>query len=115
MKYLKNIWKSWVITHSFEITVAGKYKAICLLSPQGGSSQFDSVKDDYDIKVVINKQKNNELFNVSLYKESDDILPDFNCGEYVKSIDPLGGGHRSASGMKITLDKFIDILKNKTL
>lgn len=99
-------WKSAIKNYGFPVKVAGKYNAICLLSTEFGSVQFESVLDDYDIYIVINRRGDNS-FNISMYKESD-RLPEFSCGGY-RNIK----GHKDAGGGTITLDDFINILQTK--
>lgn len=111
LKYLKKIWKSWIKGHAFPITVAGKYKGICLLSPQGGSIQFSSVLEEYDIYISVNRIDSNS-YNIGMYMEPNRL--DFNCGEYVRATYKNGGGHACACGCKINLEQFIDLIKNKT-
>ena len=108
LAYNKSTWKSWVKTYGFPVTVAGKYKGIALISPQFGSSMFESVLSDYDIYVVA-QRKGPDAFSVSLYKEPD-RLPEFNCGEYVAKTYSNGGGHPSACGCLIDREQFMRLI-----
>jgi len=91
------------VKSGFEVTVAGKYKGIALITPQGGSIQFDSVKDKYELFVVINRV-DEDKFTISMYKEPGD-LPEFHIGKYMEEFYG-GGGHESAAGGRITFKQF---------
>lgn len=91
------------VKSGFEVTVAEKYKGIALITPQGGSIQFDSVKDEYELFVVINRVEEDK-FTISMYKEPGD-LPEFHIGKYMEEFYN-GGGHESAAGGRITFKQF---------
>ena len=115
LKYLKSVWKSWCGNYAFEIEVAGKYKGICMLSAQSGSLQFESVLEtnNYDLQIVVNR-KDSDLYNVSIYKESDDCN-DFDCSEYASKVYKTGNGHKSAAGFTINLEQFERLVRDKKL
>lgn len=115
VKYLKAVWKSWCGNYAFEIEVAEKYKGICMLSAQSGSLQFESVLQDkkYDVQVVVNR-KDSDIYNVSIYKESDDCN-DFDCAWFASKVYGTGNGHKSAAGFTITLEQLEKLLKDKKL
>lgn len=102
--YMRNQWKSHIKNFAFPVRVAGKYNAICLLSTEFGSSQFQSVIDDFDIYIVINRRDKN-LYSISMYKETDRI-PEFSCGGY-KNIR----GHKSAGGGVLSLEEFENLIE----
>ena len=109
--YLKDTWKSWVSNYSFEVTVAGKYRGICILSPMFGSSCFNSVLDkDYEVYIVANTRNGGSTYAASFYKESPNIAPNFSCGEYAKLYG--GGGHDSAAGCELTKEQFERLVFN---
>lgn len=91
------------VKSGFEVTVAGKYKGIALITPQGGSIQFDSVKDKYELFIVVNRV-DEDKFTISMYKEPGD-LPEFHIGKYMEQ-NYGGGGHESAAGGRITFKQF---------
>lgn len=115
LEYLKAVWKSWCGNYAFEIEVADKYKGICMLSAQSGSLQFESVLKDkkYDLQVVVNR-KGPDLYNVSIYKESDDIN-DFDCSWFASKVYGTGNGHKSAAGFTINLEQFERLLRDQKL
>ena len=115
LKYLKSVWKSWCGNCAFDIEVAGKYKGICMLSAQSGSLQFESVlqENKYDLQVVVNR-KEPDLYNVSIYKESDDCN-DFDCAEYASKVYGTGNGHKSAAGFTINLEQFERLVRDQKL
>lgn len=106
--YLKKTRKSAVKVYSFEVTVAGRYKGVCILGTEYGSNVFESVFDKYDIYMVCNRKGENR-YNLSMYMEPD-RLPEFSAGEYLKSINPSAGGHRCAAGIELTLEQFIKLI-----
>lgn len=95
--------------YGFEVTVDGKYKGICLLSPVFGSTAFESVLDEYDIYIVVNRIKKN-YYNVSFYKEPD-RLPEFSCGKYLMA-NYQGGGHDSAAGGVLDIKGFTTLIED---
>lgn len=107
IKYLSTAWEGQVKAYGFPVTVNGKYKGICMLTPQSGSAAFDSVKDDYDIYIVANKK--GDIYSISLYKEPD-RLPDFNLADYLSSKVPGAGGHASACGGTLSEEQFFELL-----
>lgn len=116
LKYLKNVWKSWCSSYAFEVLVAGKYKGICMLSAQGGSLQFESSltsENGYDLQIVVNR-RGPDLYNVGIYKESDDCN-DFDCSEYASKVYKTGNGHKSAAGFTINLEQFTKLIKDQVL
>lgn len=105
LKYLKSAWKGCVKGYAFDVLVAGKYKGICMLTNTFGSSQFDSVKDQYDVYVCVNR-KEADLYNFSIYTNES---CEFNAGEFMKACYN-GGGHKSAAGGKLSLNQFIRLV-----
>lgn len=106
LEYLNNTWRGCVKGYAFEVTVAGKHKGICILTSTFGSSQFDSVKDQYDVYVCANR-KGPDTYNVSMYV--NDKCEDFNAGEYLKT-NYGGGGHIFAAGGTLNLEQFIGLV-----
>lgn len=105
LKYLNGAWKGSVKGYAFDVTIAGKYKGICLLTCTFGSSQFDSVKDQYDAYVCVNR-KGPDLYNISIYVNE---RCDFNAGEFMKTRYS-GGGHSAAAGGRLSLAQFIHLV-----
>jgi oligoribonuclease NrnB/cAMP/cGMP phosphodiesterase (DHH superfamily) len=116
MNYLENVWKSWCGNYAFDVLVAGKYKGICMLSAQGGSLQFQSeltTENGYDLQIVVNR-KGPDLYNIGIYKESDDCN-DFDCSEYASKVYKTGNGHKSAAGFTINLEQFTKLIRDQVL
>ena len=119
MKYQKAVWRSWCGNYAFDITVAGKYRAICMLTAQSGSLQFESILGDpenkgiYDLQVVVNR-KGPDLYNISIYKESDECN-DFDCAEYASKVYKTGNGHKSAAGFTINFEQFAKLMQEQIL
>ena len=107
LKYLKNVWKGCVKGYSFDVLVAGKYRGICMLTNTFGSSQFDSVKDQYDCYICVNR-KESDLYNFSIYTNEN---CEFNAGEFMKAYYG-GGGHKSAAGGKLNLSQFVSLVRD---
>ena len=105
LNYLYNAWKGTVKGYSFDVLVAGKYKGVCMLTNTFGSSQFDSVKDRYDVYICVNR-KGPDLYNFSMYVNEK---CDFNAGEHMK-LYYGGGGHARSSGGKLNLQQFIHLI-----
>jgi oligoribonuclease NrnB/cAMP/cGMP phosphodiesterase (DHH superfamily) len=91
---------------------SGKRKA-CALFLQGGSSSmmFSGAADRVTNGIVFKRQPDTKWV-ISLYNTSDDDT--FDCGLYMKN-NYGGGGHKGAAGGTITEDKFIELLKKKTI
>lgn len=116
LQYLKAVWKSWCGNYAFEVMVDNKYTGICMLTAQTGSLQFESILDGdkkYDLQIVVNR-KGPDLYNVSIYKESDDCN-DFDCSEYASKVYKTGNGHKSAAGFTINLEQFTRLIKDQVL
>lgn len=113
-KYTSMKWKTQVQNSAFEITVAGKYKGIALLTPDFSSTIFESVLDNYQVFCICNVKNDSNYFNVSLYSEPDGRLGDFNLGEYLKT-NYNGGGHKTAAGGKLSQDQFINLVFNRSI
>lgn len=109
--YEKQQFKAAVKTYSFPVTVAGKYKGICILTNSMGSRIFESVKDDYDIYMTANRKTDETTgsvyFTLGMYMENG-RLPEFNCGEYLQSRfgSDKAGGHAGAAGTQLNLADF---------
>lgn len=102
-KYLERAWKSAVKVYSFDITVAGRYKGIAMMSSEFSSNIFSSVMDKYDVFCVVNRRDFGK-YNCSLYIEPGRI-ESFNAGEYLKE-NYGGGGHRGAAGCMLNQIQF---------
>lgn len=105
LNYLYSAWKGTVKGYAFDVTIAGKYKGVCMLTNTFGSSQFDSVKDRYEVFVCVNR-KGPDLYNFSMYVNEG---CDFNAGEHMKKFYG-GGGHAKSSGGKLNLQQFIHLV-----
>ncbi len=105
LEYLNNTWRGSVKGYAFDVLVDGKYKGICMLTSTFGSSQFDSVKDQYDVYVCVNR-KGPDAYNISMYVNEK---CDFNSGEFMKERHS-GGGHAGASGGVLSLDEFVKLI-----
>lgn len=112
-KYTDGLFDSWVKKYSFEVTVGGIHKAICMVCPVFSSKVFDSVGDRYELYVVCEKNGLNEgVYNVSMYSDGKDM--DFSCGEYMKE-HYHGGGHKGAAGGTMTEEEFFELLTKHTM
>lgn len=112
-EYMNGLYKNWCDRFAFEVTVAGKYRGIAMMSPQFGSKIFTPVYDkEYDVYVVVNKNANTDDFNISMYSDKPGI--DFSCGEYMKA-NYNGGGHKGAAGGTITLGQFNKMITEKNV
>jgi len=107
LKYLNGTWKGSVKGYAFDVEVAGKYKGVCMLTSTFGSSQFDSVKDQYDVYICVNR-KSPEVYNFSMYVNDH---CDFDAGALMKSLYS-GGGHKGAAGGLLTLDQFVHLIRD---
>lgn len=107
LQYLNATWKGCVKGYAFEVTIADKYRGICMLTSTFGSSQFDSVKDQYDVYVCVNR-KDSDMYNISMYVNEK---CDFNAGEFMKKLYN-GGGHAGAAGGVLTLDQFVHLVRD---
>lgn len=111
--YMDDLYKTWCGRFSFDVTVDGKWRGICMISPMFTSKIFDSVSADYDCCVILEKNGKQEgVYNVSLY--SDKNIPELSCGDYMKS-HYNGGGHKGAAGGTMTLEQFTRVLNEHTL
>lgn len=113
-KYTDGLFESWVNKYSFEVEVAGQYKAIAMLCPVFTSKVFNSVSDKgYDLYICAEKSGVTDgLYNISMY--SDGAESDFSCGEYMaKNFN--GGGHKGAAGGKMTEEQFIDFITKRSI
>ena len=97
--WLQKSSQSWIQNCGFPVTVAGKYKGIAILSPITGSLVFESVQSQYDLFLVIQVRDGGTRYSLSMYTEPEKNL-DFSCGEYLKSLQPEAGGHKTAAGME---------------
>jgi len=108
LNWLSGASKSWVKIYGIPVTVAGKYKAIALLTPLFGSISFESVLEEYDLYITLNIREGTHV--IGLYAEPD-RLPEFSAGEYLKMIClPGAGGHRAAAGGTLSKEKFLEVL-----
>lgn len=107
LRYLNGTWKGCVKGYAFDVTVADKYKGVCMLTSTFGSTQFDSVKDQYDVYICVNRKDSN-CYNFSMYVNDN---CDFNAGELMKS-KYSGGGHCRSAGGILTLEQFIHLVRD---
>ena len=107
LKYLTGTWKGSVKGYAFDVSVVGKYKGICMLTSTFGSSQFDSVKDQYDVYICVNR-KGPDTYNISMYVNDN---CDFDAGAFMKEHHS-GGGHIRAAGGVLTLDQFVHLIRD---
>ncbi len=107
LQYLNSTWKGSVKGYSFPVLVDGKYNGVCMLTTTFGSSQFESVKNQYDCFVCVNR-KSSDYYNISIYV-SDEC--EFNSGEYMK-LNYNGGGHAKAAGGSLSLEQFIRLVRD---
>lgn len=105
LQYLGNSWKGSVKGYAFPVLVDNKYNGICMLTSTFGSSQFESVKNQYDCYVCVNR-KGPDYYNISIYVND---RCDFNSGEYMKA-NYNGGGHAKAAGGSLNLEQFVRLI-----
>ena len=110
--YLLGKWKSSIANSSFDITVAGSFKGIAIISPDFNSSMFDSVRDDYQVFCIVSPQRKTGMYSCSLYSEPDGRLGDFQLGQYLKESYG-GGGHPTAAGCQLNQEQFLNLIINK--
>lgn len=110
--YLLGKWKSSIANSSFDITVAGSFKGIAIISPDFNSSMFDSVRDDYQVFCIVSPQRKTGMYSCSLYSEPDGRLGDFQLGQYLKE-NYGGGGHPTAAGCQLNQEQFLNLIINK--
>ena len=110
--YLLGKWKSSIANSSFDITVAGSYKGIAIISPDFNSSMFESVRDDYQVFCIVSPQRKTGMYSCSLYSEPDGRLGDFQLGQYLKE-NYGGGGHPTAAGCQLNQEQFLNLIINK--
>lgn len=110
--YLLGKWKSSIANSSFDITVAGSYKGIAIISPEFNSSMFESVRDDYQVFCIVSPQRKTGMYSCSLYSEPDGRLGDFQLGQYLKE-NYGGGGHPTAAGCQLNQEQFLNLIINK--
>jgi oligoribonuclease NrnB/cAMP/cGMP phosphodiesterase (DHH superfamily) len=82
--------KAYVKAYGFPVTFEG-YKAIAVNRGMVSSSIFDSLKEDYDLKITFAWHKSRH-WKITLYSDKDYV----HCGEIAKKYG--GGGHRGAAG-----------------
>lgn len=112
LNFKRKGWKAAIKNYSFEITVAGKYRGIAILSTEFSSLLFGDKSVEYDVMCVMNR-KNNDCYCFSLYVDPSKTI-DFNAGEYLKE-KYNGGGHQKAAGGKLNFDQFVEFMKNRSL
>lgn len=105
--------KTAVGTYGFPVLVAGKYRGICMLTSEFGSQQFNSVINNYDITICVNKRDVAEgrPFAISMYSESETGL---SLADYMKE-NFCGGGHKTAAGGSMTRDQFLQLIDTHTI
>lgn len=115
--YQKKKWESQVKNCAFPVTVAGKYRGICMLTPDGGSVMFDSVLDKYDIYLTTNRrtaEDGSQKYTLSMYAETGRV--DINLGEYIRTVAlPGAGGHACACGGMLSENTFINLIVNHVI
>ena len=101
--------KSIVKAYSFDVLVAGKYKGICTLCTDFGSTLYTHVIGDYEVFVCANRKtgKNGEpIFTVSFYSEPGRC--ELNLASYAENWG--GGGHRCAAGCTVSKEDFMRLV-----
>lgn len=112
--YLQGRWKSSIANSSFDITVAGNYKGIAIISPEFNSSMFDSVRNNYQVFCIVSPQRKTGMYSCSLYSEPDGRLGDFQLGQYLKE-NYGGGGHPTAAGCQLNQEQFLNLIIDKII
>lgn len=95
----------------FSWTVNGRSACALFIQGPSNSQMFKTCKDKVQNGIIF-KRLNDSNWTLSLY--NTDNQHDFHCGEYLKKYFN-GGGHEGAAGCQISEDKFIDILKKKSI
>lgn len=98
--------KGVVKSFSFPVTVAGKYRGVCVIGTAFSSTVFNSVLNDYDIYIVCNR-RDKGVYSISMYKEPDRI-PEFSCAGYRGIIF----GHKSAGGGTLNFEQFKTLIED---
>lgn len=91
---------------------AGGEKAVVVFGDNARTSIYKSLRNTDVVHGISFKRLENGNWKVGLYNINDDC--EFDCGQYLKE-KYQGGGHKGAAGCVIEEDKFIEILKNKSL
>lgn len=97
----------------FTWTVGDDNRTACALFLQGQTSSliFKTCKDKVKNGIVF-KHLPDGNWGISLYNTDNEDT--FHCGDYLK-YNYNGGGHQGAAGAQVSEDKFIEILKAKTI
>lgn len=103
-KMLKECDKNWLVD--------GRKCVVVFQNDRTYSHMFESLKDTDIEQGVAFKRLENGQWKVGLYNINE--TTDFDCGEYLKE-KYNGGGHKGAAGCIISEEKFVEILKNKSL
>lgn len=108
--YEGNQFRSACKTYSFPVTVNGRYKGVCIMTNSFGSRIFESVADQYDIYVTVNRRTDpvtgQVIFPVGMYCEQGRV--DFSLAEYLQvtyGVD-RSGGHACACGTSLNEEEF---------
>lgn len=109
LKYLQRTWKSASKNYSFPVTVDNKWNGVAIMTTDFGSNVFNSIKDKYEIYIVVNR-KGPDCFNCSFYIDPDTNI-DFSAGEYLKN-NYGGGGHDKAAGCTLNFEQFERLVKD---
>ena len=97
-------------TYSFPITVNKKYRGVCILTNSFGSRIFESIQDQYDIYVTVNRRVDpttgKVIFPVGMYAEQGRV--DFSLAEYLQTTYGVdrSGGHACACGTSLNEEEF---------
>lgn len=111
LKYVLDCGRRAAQNYSFEVTIGGETKALCLLTDTGGSLPFNEVAREKGCKVVITVNRvKDDTFKMSCYATEDDCP--IHLGNYLLETYG-GGGHRDAAGATINTEQFLRLIQEK--
>ena len=110
VKYVRTTGRYSCGAYGFEITLAKKTRALCLITPTFGSVGMEEAARERgcDVCVCINR-RNDGSFKVSCFGASS-----LDLGKYMKDKYG-GGGHAAAAGAVVTEKVFLKLIRQKTL
>ena len=91
----------YIKSYGFEVEFEG-LKGIACNKGMANSKLFNAVKDNYELLISFVRAKEGH-WTVSLYTEKDEI----DCSVIAKKYG--GGGHKSAAGMVLSNEKFMEL------
>lgn len=114
LSYIRQCGKRSCKAYGFEVTLAGRIKALCLMTAEFGSIPMEESARERGCEVVINVNRlSDDFFKVSCYAAYGQSPIDL--GRYLLSTYVNGGGHHNAAGCLINRDQFIKLITENVL